>query len=148
MNSPATEEVVIELPARLDYLAVARLVVTAAAGLEPALPESRLDDLKLAISEACSNAIKAQIGSKRPEPVEVRCTLAADRFDVDVRDRGPGFDPDAVDQLPEPADPARLGHESGLGLPLMRVLTDEVSFAPTTDGMVVHMSFLRTPTSG
>jgi serine/threonine-protein kinase RsbW len=138
-------EIRLEIPPRLDYLAVVRLVVATAAALDPALPESRLDDLRLAVTEACSNAIKAHRPEAVEDPVIVSCHLDEDRFQVDIRDRGPGFDPDALAALPEVSDPKRLQHESGLGIPLIRVLTDEVTFEPAGDGTIVSMTLKRPP---
>lgn len=138
-------EIQIEIPPRLDYLAVVRLVVATAAALDPPLPDSRLDDLRLAVTEACSNAIKAHRPDAADEPVIISCHLEDDRFQVDIRDRGPGFDPDALAALPEASDPQRLQHESGLGIPLIRVLTDEVTFEPAADGTIVSMTLKRPP---
>lgn len=138
-------EIVLEIPPRLDYLAVVRLVVATAAALDPPLPESRLDDLRLAVTEACSNAIKAHRPEAADQPVVISCHLDADRFRVDIRDRGPGFDPDALRSLPAPTDPSRLQHESGLGIPLIKVLTDDVTFQPAGDGTIVSMTLKRPP---
>lgn len=138
-------EIVLEIPPRLDYLAVVRLVVATAAAIDPPLADSRLDDLRLAVTEACSNAIKAHRPEAAEEPVVITCHLDDDRFRVDIRDRGPGFDPDALAALPDPTDPSRLHHESGLGIPLIRVLTDDVSFAAEADGTVVSMTLKRPP---
>lgn len=138
-------EIVLEIPPRLDYLAVVRLVVATAAAIDPPLPDSRLDDLRLAVTEACSNAIKAHRPEAADEPVVISCHLEEDRFRVDIRDRGPGFDPDALARLPEPTDPTRLNHESGLGIPLIKVLTDDVTFEPAGDGTIVSMTLKRPP---
>lgn len=139
-------EIVLEIPPRLDYLAVVRLVVATAAALDPPLPESRLDDLRLAVTEACSNAIKAHRPEAADEPVIISCHLEDDRFRVEIRDRGPGFDPDALARLPDPTDPTRLHHESGLGIPLIKVLTDDVTFEPAGDGTIVSMTLKRPST--
>ena len=138
-------DVHLEIPPSLDYLAVVRLVVATAAALDPPLPESRLDDLRLAVTEACSNAIKAHRPEAADDPVIVTCHLDEDRFQVDIRDRGPGFDPDALSALPSPTDPKRLQHESGLGIPLIRVLSDEVAFRPAGDGTIVSITLKRPP---
>ncbi|WP_436794515.1 ATP-binding protein [Actinospongicola halichondriae] len=140
-------EIHLEIPPRLDYLAVVRLVVATAAALDPPLAESRLDDLRLAVTEACSNAIKAHRPEAEDEPVVISCRLEDDHFQVDIRDRGPGFDPDALTALPEVDDPKRLQHESGLGIPLIRVLTDEVTFEPAPDGTIVSMTLNRSSPS-
>ncbi|MCO8127987.1 ATP-binding protein [Acidimicrobiia bacterium EGI L10123] len=139
-------EIVLEIPPRLDYLAVVRLVVATAASLDPPLPDSRLDDLRLAVTEACSNAIKAHRPEAADQPVVISCHLDEDLFRVQIRDRGPGFDPDALTRLPAPTDPNRLQHESGLGIPLIKVLTDDVTFEPAGDGTIVSMT-LKRPTA-
>ena len=139
-------EIVLEIPPRLDYLAVVRLVVATAASLDPPLPDSRLDDLRLAVTEACSNAIKAHRPEAADQPVVISCHLDEDLFRVQIRDRGPGFDPDALTRLPDPTDPNRLQHEPGLGIPLIKVLSDDVTFEPAGDGTIVSMT-LKRPTA-
>jgi serine/threonine-protein kinase RsbW len=103
---------------------------------------ARLDDLKIAVTEACSNAIEAQESNWSEGPVVVRCTIRDHEVRVEIIDRGAGFDPDEIETLPAVTDPRRLRHESGLGIALMRTLADEVSFTPSPDGtrvsLVVH----------
>jgi serine/threonine-protein kinase RsbW len=138
-----SREVVLEIPARLDYLAVVRLVVATAATLDPPLSESRLEDLRLAVSEACSNAVKAHASEEAPEPVVIRCNVGPEAFVVEIIDHGPGFDPAELSALPEVTDPERLEHEGGLGIPLIKVLSDQVSFRQHPNGMAVKMTFSR-----
>jgi serine/threonine-protein kinase RsbW len=128
-----------------DYRPVVRLVLAAAEALEPPVDERRLEDLRLAVTEACSNAVKVHRVDALAEPVVVSCHIDDAEVRVDVQDRGPGFDPDAVTALPAPEDPARLEHEHGLGVPLMRALTDAVDFRTADDGrgMVVSLVLRR-----
>lgn len=139
------DEVRLEIPPRLDYLAVVRMVVASVAALDPLLPESRLDDLRLAVTEATSNAVKSHRATGDRSPVAISCQLHEDRLQVEIADRGPGFDPERHTAVPDPTDPQRLHHESGLGLPLIRVLTDGVSFASTGSGTVVTMVLHHLP---
>ena len=123
-----------------------RLVVDAAVGsLAPGLSPARLDDLKIAVTEACSNAIEAHEAIYADGPVLVRCSIDDRQVTVEVVDRGRGFDPARVEALPAATDPRRLRHESGLGIPLMRTLTDEVSFTPDADGTRVSLTVFRPP---
>jgi serine/threonine-protein kinase RsbW len=130
----------LELPPRNDHLALVRRVVAAAAGLEPALGARRIDDLRLAVSEACANAIDAQAMRGTTAPVEVSIELLDGAVSVTVRDHAGGFAPDLVDPIPAVEDPGRLRHEHGLGLPLMRSLTDSVTFTPVAGGTAVRLS--------
>jgi anti-sigma regulatory factor (Ser/Thr protein kinase) len=137
---------VVELafPARPAYLSLVRLVVDAAVGsLAPGMGAARLDDLKIAVTEACANAIEAHEAIYADGPVVVRCLVEADRVTVQVVDHGRGFDPDRVESLPAATDPRRLRHESGLGIPLMRTLADEVTFSPAGDGTTVSLTVFR-----
>lgn len=132
----------------LDYRPVVNLVVTAAAALDPPLPPHRLEDLRLAVTEACSNAVKVHRLDAADEPVVVSCHVDDDhRFSVEVRDRGPGFDPDDVEPMPEPTDPRRLERESGLGVCLMKQLADDVRFQPARDGTIVSIAVEQPETS-
>src|SRR5690606_12629887 len=64
------------IPARPAYLSLVRLVVDAAIGsLAPGMSPARLDDLKIAVSEACSNAIEAHEATVAEDPVVVRCMV-------------------------------------------------------------------------
>jgi serine/threonine-protein kinase RsbW len=133
----------LEIPARTEYLGLIRLVVAAAATLEPSVSDARLDDLRLAVTEACANAIDAQDPRSDDRPIHVRCELGTDRVEVFVRDNGGGFDPGTVGELPPATDPRRLRHERGLGIPLMRLLADEVSFEAVPGGTEVRVMVRR-----
>jgi serine/threonine-protein kinase RsbW len=134
------------IPARPAYLSLVRLVVDAAVGsLAPGLSAARLDDLKIAVTEACSNAIEAHEATYAEQPVVVRCVIDDDQVTVEVVDNGEGFDPDRVETLPAATDPRRLRHESGLGIPLMRTLTDQVAFTRAVNGTTVSLTVYRPP---
>lgn len=140
--------VALEIPARPAYLSLVRLIVDAAVGsLAPGLGGARLDDLKLAVTEACSNAIEAHQSAWADEPIVVRCELDDRHVTVEVADRGGGFDPGEVSTLPAATDPMRLRYESGLGIPLMRTLTDETIFVPGSDGTTVRLTVYRADTT-
>lgn len=90
-----------------------------------------VDEVQLAITEACANVIDHAAES---ETYEVLVELAADRCAITVVDQGGGFDATAV-----PAD-AHDHAESGRGMALMRALVDNVDFASQPQaGAVVHM---------
>ena len=126
-----------------DYRPVVNLVLAAAEVLDPPVAPQRLDDLRLAVTEACSNAVKVHRPDALSEPVVVSCHIDEASVRVDVRDRGPGFDPDDLQPLPDPEDPERLRYEHGLGVELMRSLTDDLSFHHEPDGTVVAMRLRR-----
>ena len=139
--SPARMQVVTHFTVGLDYRPIVGMVVAEAAALEPTPSDQRLADLRVAVTEACSNAVKVHRPGAVEQPVIVSCHLDDRGFVVEVRDRGPGFDPEQLDPLPAPTDPERLHHESGLGVELIRELADDVAFRSVEGGTVVSMLF-------
>ena len=126
-----------------DYRPVVNLVLSAAEVLVPPVSVERLEDLRLAVTEACSNAVKVHRRDALADPVVVSCHIDDEFVRVDVRDRGPGFDPAERDPLPEPEDPDRLRYEHGLGVELMCTLADDISFRSEPDGTVVTLCVKR-----
>jgi serine/threonine-protein kinase RsbW len=129
----------LSIPPRNDHLALVRRVVSTAAGVVDDLTDRRIDDLSLAVSEACANAIDAQRAIGELSPVAIQIELRDAAVAVTVTDHAGGFSPDAVDPLPAVEDPGRLRHENGLGLPLMRSLSESVTFERTDDGTAVRI---------
>lgn len=137
-------EVILEIPARPDYLVVARQVVAAAASVEPTFHDERIDDLRIAVSEATTNAIEAHTDLSSAERITIHCDLGEDYIEVEVLDEGGGFDPDEVEEPPEATHPDRLEWESGLGIPLMKEFADETEIRPTRGGTAVRLVVYRT----
>ncbi len=90
-----------------------------------------VDDLALALSEACTNVLQH---SGPGDEYEVRYTLHNGVCTIAVTDVGHGFD---ASSLPLPADDA----ERGRGVLLMRALVDSLSFesASPQSGSTVRM---------
>ncbi|MGH9136049.1 MAG: ATP-binding protein [Acidimicrobiales bacterium] len=136
------ETVELRVPARAEYLALVRLLVADLARGHSGINGERLDDLRLAVSEACANAVEAYLRLGRPEAsVVVRCIATRDRLTVEIHDEAGGFDLNALEPHPPVTDPARLRHERGLGIPLMRALADEAEIAPHEGGTRVRLVF-------
>ena len=127
------------IPPRNDHLALVRRVVSTAASIDEDLSVRRIDDLSLAVSEACANAIDAQRAVGEHAPVAIRIELDGAAVVVTVTDHAGGFAPDALDPLPSVEDPGRLRHEHGVGLPLMRSLSESVTFERTDHGTEVRI---------
>jgi serine/threonine-protein kinase RsbW len=130
----------LEVPARAEFVALARVVVATIASSRWGLEAERVDDLRLAVSEACTNAIEAHRAAAAESPVVVRVWENGDQLGVSIEDHGRGFDPDALPAHPPVTDPDRLNFERGLGIPLMRRLVDDVQFAPSPSGTSVRMT--------
>ena len=135
----AMSEVTLQIPARPEYLSLARQVVAAAAAVEPTFHDERIDDLRIAVSEATTNAIEAHADMPSDERIVIRCNLDDDFIEVEVLDQGIGFDPGTLASMPAASAPDRLHYERGLGIPLMRVLADEADITSGETGTAVRL---------
>ena len=133
------DAVELRVPARAEHLALVRLVVTSMAEDIADLAGTQLDDLRLAVSEACANAVEAY-GRKGCAAAEVvvRCRARRGLVEVEVHDEAGGFDPGRLRPHPPVEAPERLHHERGLGVPLMRELAS-AEFRPEGGGTTVKL---------
>jgi serine/threonine-protein kinase RsbW len=92
-------------------------------------------DLKLAVSETCTNAVlHAYPDGREGAEVVIRYTVCDDSLSVEVIDTGVGFDPAAVTPTP-----GRHEFESQMGLAIARAITDglEIESRPSGGTRVV-----------
>jgi anti-sigma regulatory factor (Ser/Thr protein kinase) len=133
----AVEAIRLEFPARTGYLAVVRAVVGNVAHHGPDLDPLRVNDLVLAVSEACANAIDAYTDDGRAgAKVEVEFLVDREEISIEVVDHAGGFKLGRARAAAPTAHPHR---ERGLGLPLMQVLTDEMEVQATDGGTAVRL---------
>ena len=95
------------------------------------VPEELVEDVKLAVSEACTTALNAR--EDAASPLTVRATANAERMVVEVVDPGMGVQK-AVSGAPTEIDTEDLPFENSLSLPIIRGLVDELSVSPYEEG--------------
>ena len=131
----------LRFPAKPDYLILARLALGGVAREMPVGPEL-LADLKLAVTEACGNAVRHAyvdgVGT-----VDVSFVVQDDRLDMLVEDKGAGIALPVLEQLleAEPA-PRPAPVDGGMGLAIIRAVVDELDVRGGDDGRgtVVQMT--------
>lgn len=134
------------IPAQPEYLSLVRAVVAAAAALDPGLGDDRIEDLRVAVSEATTNAIEAHANLGSEERINIRCDLGDDRIEVEVQDHAVADFAAAGVTAPGPLDePGRLEYEGGFGIPLMRVLADEMKIRSLDHGTAVQLVVYASP---
>jgi anti-sigma regulatory factor (Ser/Thr protein kinase) len=89
----AAPSVRLTIPAKAEYITLGRLALTAISRVRP-LSDETLSDLKLALTEACTNSVRHAYREGREGVVEIVYQLAPDRLVVEVVDDGEGFVPD------------------------------------------------------
>lgn len=118
-NTDDVDVVDLRIPCKAEWVALARLSVAAVASrLNFSIDE--IEDIKLAVAEACTNAIQHAHGSPS---IEIKCEAIGGELRLSVRDYGRGTRPEHI-RSREPND-ERVG---GLGVFLIRSLMDEVQY--------------------
>jgi serine/threonine-protein kinase RsbW len=145
------------------HVRTARLVATAVAR-RSGLAESVLDEVRLAVGEACSRAVEAHLRHCPGEPIRVALTDDGEQFEVVVTDAVPGAEHGGPagaaavngNSAVPPGGPAGFGDDlapfdgevplrlpDGVGLAVIAGLADDVRVEPAGSGTSVTMSWKR-----
>lgn len=126
------------IPAKAEYISLGRLALTGVAHLrEEPFPQEALGDLKLALTEACTNSVRHAYADG-DGIVEILYELHADHLVVEVSDHGEGFVPPA---RPGALEESELS-EGGLGIAIIETLADEFEINARTEGGS-HLRFVK-----
>jgi len=120
-------QVEIEIPSRSVYVGVVRLALAALAR-SAGLGEEAVDDLRIAVGEACANAVIANEEASPDSPVSINWSLEDEQIVIEVGDRGQGFDPQNSDR--DEDFQARMN----LSKALLESLVDSCEVAQRSDG--------------
>jgi serine/threonine-protein kinase RsbW len=137
----------LRFPAKPDYLLLARLALGGVLRDMPVGPEL-LADLKLAVTEACGNAVRHAYGDG-DGPVDVAFVVNDNRLEVVVEDQGAGIELPKLEALLEAQPIETPPVDGGMGLAIIRAIVDELDVRGGDDGRgtVVHMTkYLPDPT--
>jgi serine/threonine-protein kinase RsbW len=126
----------LRIPAKAEYITLGRLALTGISRLRE-LSDETLADLKLALTEACSNSVRHAYRDGREGFVEILYDLRPDRLVIEVYDDGPGFDYAEVE-----GEDGELT-EGGLGLAIIRSLADELELGERSSGGGSRLRFVK-----
>lgn len=132
------------------HVRTARLVAAAVAR-RAGVDETVLDEVRLAVGEACSRAVELHRAHCPGEPVEVALTDDPGAFRVDVVDHAPSAELSAGPLAQEIGDAGGLDGDalpSRVGIAVITGLVDEVTVEPRERGTAVHMSWPATVPTG
>ncbi|OKJ16916.1 ATP-binding protein [Kitasatospora sp. CB01950] len=123
-----------------EHVRTARLVAAAVAR-RAGVDESVLDELRLAVGEACSRAVALHQRNGRDGAVRVALTEQEKRFLIEVADEaGPAHAAGA-------AGGGGQEDEDALGLAVITGLVEDVEVGHGDDGGVIRMSWTISPAS-
>lgn len=143
--------------AQPEHVRTARLVAAAVAR-RAGVDEAVLDEVRLAVGEACSRAVGLHRSHGITAPVTVVLIEDEKSFSIEVGDEvpGPGADgsvPGGVSGrraapgvgMDEPEPDAEGDGEDEMGLAVISGLVDDVEVRSGADGGVIRMSWPKTP---
>ena len=135
-----SEVVRISFPAKADYLLLARLALGGIAR-DVAFSDELLADLKLAVTEACGNAVLHAYPNDEGR-VTVVYALDGDSFEMIVEDQGIG--------VSATSGTVKTRTDGGMGMSIIRAIVDEVAVEPGANGLgtVVRMTKRLLPGEG
>jgi serine/threonine-protein kinase RsbW len=122
------------------HVRTARLIATAVAR-RSGVDESLLDEVRLAVGEACSRAVEAHRVHCPQQPIRVALTGDRERFEVVVTDAAPAMEPVPVGD--SPASDSVID-----GLALIAGLADDVRIGSAGPGTSIAMSWKQRVASG
>jgi len=111
------------------HVRTARLVAAAVAR-RSGVDESLLDEVRLAVGEACSRAVEEHRLHCPTEPVRLALTEEAGRFEVEV-----------TDTSLRPAGAGGPAVPGGFGIAVIAGLADDVQISETAAGTSIRMSW-------
>lgn len=122
----------LELPSDDQYVGVVRHLAEKTLD-ELGVAQGSIDDIALALTEACANVVRhgTQAGG-----FDVELSVEGTRCQISIREQGGTFDAgDAERTMGEDGDDDPLTH--GRGIPLIRLLVDDLSYVPDAHGTTV-----------
>jgi serine/threonine-protein kinase RsbW len=129
------------------HVRTARLVATAVAR-RSGMAESLMDEVRLAVGEACSRAVETHASQCPDEPVRVALSSDAGRFEIEVINAGQvaglGAETAGSGQVPNQGGDGSI-MPPGFSLAVIAGLADDVQISETEAGTSVKMSW---PLSG
>ena len=133
-----------KIPAKPEFVGVIRLTLSGIAS-RLGFSYDEIEDLKIATSEACTNAVQHAYQNNEKGEVIIGFGLYEDRLEVMVADNGKSFDFQSARQGLGPYDQnssVEFLREGGLGLYLIETLMDEVRIHHK-EGVTVFMTKYR-----
>ena len=128
----------IAIPTGTVYVGIIRLAVASLAR-SAGFDEERVDDIRIAVSEACTNAVLTNEEAGSSDPITFRWSESTDQIVVEVGDRG------AVGaEAPSPQDSQGFSSRMVMSVALLQEMVDELSFEPREGGgTTARLTFLR-----
>jgi len=132
------------IPSSTRYLEDVREFVTKKAR-SAEFSESVVEQLKIAVDEACTNVIKHAYDGEGEHVIDIAVIISRDKLVVRLRDRGRSFDPNTYSE-PNLIQFAKSRKAGGLGVHIINRLMDRVEYRTQGDVNECRLVKYRTGT--
>ncbi|WEG12522.1 anti-sigma B factor RsbW [Pullulanibacillus sp. KACC 23026] len=136
-----SDVVELTIPAKKEYVGIVRLATSGVAN-RMGYSYDDIEDIKVAVSEACTNAVNHAYKEGEEGQVHIKLLTYENRLEIMVIDHGQSFDAKKVIQEMKPLNASMTLeqlNEGGLGLYLIETLMDQVT-VNIEAGVVVFMT--------
>jgi anti-sigma regulatory factor (Ser/Thr protein kinase) len=127
-----------------EHVRTARLVAAAVAR-RAGVDEAVLDEVRLAVGEACTRAVGLHQNSGISAPVKVLLIEEEKQFSIEVGDEAPHATPGGQAPGSAPGDPDGETEEDEMGLAVISGLVDDLEVSAGENGGLIRMTWPSTP---
>ncbi len=125
-NNHTSREKKLVINSRTENLSLIREFVQASA-LAAGMPSKSINDMMLAVDEACTNIIKHAYKSYPDGEIILTIKIFPEKIIIKIKDYGNAFHPEIIPE-PDIQEYYRQKRVGGLGMYLMKTLMDEVKY--------------------
>jgi serine/threonine-protein kinase RsbW len=133
----------LDIPAKAEYVVLGRLALAGLLRSRGGFSEDAVADLKLALTEACSNSVRHAYDHDNGQ-VHLAFKVHQDRVTITIGDDGDGFHEDDVDCPECQGMPGIELASGGMGISIIRAVVDEFDLRkPDGGGTVLFLAKRR-----
>ena len=77
----------LRIPAKAEYIQLVRTVIGEVASINPNLNLGRIADLRLAVSEAVTNAYREHTRQNIEDQIVIRCDLSKGKIEIEIKNK-------------------------------------------------------------
>lgn len=101
----------------------------------------KIDELKLALIEACINAFEHS--KSRDKKLYIKFVMQGNELTVIIKDNGKGFDPGSINKQPDIKEKLKSTYKRGWGIMLIKNLMDKVEIDSNSEGTTLKMTKIK-----
>jgi serine/threonine-protein kinase RsbW len=139
-KKPSAGEVDLVIP-MLPDIEVAAIRTAEAIAQYMEFNSEKVDELKLALIEACINAFEHS--NSNDNKLFIKFVMQGNELTVIIKDNGKGFDTGAINENPDIKEKLTSEYKRGWGIMLIKNLMDKVEIESNSEGTTLKMTKIK-----